>query len=131
MSKDLTTVNFFSSMAFTAAGLSTIFSAQPKISQASKQYNLTGIDVDVWDTLYAYAPTPLAKKILDSLLRLFTIVYAPTVKEKRRFLLYYAVSVCCETISMECELIQDKKLIEHSYEKCWIMYKDIRKHEVS
>jgi len=85
----------------------------------------------VWDTLYAYAPTPLSKKILDSLLRLFTIAYAPVVKEKRRFLLYYAVSVCCETISMDGELIQDKKLIEHSYEKCWIMYKDIRKHEVS
>jgi hypothetical protein len=85
----------------------------------------------VWDTLYAYAPTPLSKKILDSLLRLFTIAYTPAVKEKRRFLLYYAASVCCEPISMEGELIQDKKLIEHSYEKCWIMYKDIRKHEVS
>jgi hypothetical protein len=85
----------------------------------------------VWDTLYAYAPTPLSKKILDSLLRLFTIAYTPAVKEKRRFLLYYAASVCCEPISMEVELIQDKKLIEHSYEKCWIMYKDIRKHEVA
>jgi hypothetical protein len=94
------------------------------------KYTTDGIWI-VWDTLYAYATTPLSKKVLDSLLRLFTIMYSPAIKEKRRFLLYYAVAVCCEPISMECELISDKKLIEHSYEKCWIMYKDIRKHEIS
>ncbi len=94
------------------------------------KYTTDGIWI-VWDTLYAYSPTPLSKKILDSLVRLFTIAYTPVLKEKRRFLLYYAVSVCCEPISMEGDLISDKKLIENSYEKCWIMYKDIRKHEVS
>jgi hypothetical protein len=94
------------------------------------KYTTDGIWI-VWDTLYAYSPTPLSKKILDSLLRLFTIAYTPAVKEKRRFLLYYAVSACCDPISMDNELIQDKKLIELSYEKCWIMYKEIRKHEIS
>lgn len=85
----------------------------------------------LWSTLYAYAPTPIAKKIMESLIHLFTIAYTPSVKEKRRFLLYYAVSLCCDPIGMETDLIQDKKIIELAYEKCWLMYKDIRKHEIS
>jgi hypothetical protein len=85
----------------------------------------------VWSTLYAYAPTPISKKIMESLIRLFTIAYTPSVKEKRRFLLYYAVSLCCDPIGMDTDLIQDKKIIELAYEKCWLMYKDIRKHEIS
>ena len=85
----------------------------------------------VWATLYAYAPTPLAKKIMESLIHLFSIAYTPSVKDKRRFLLYYAVSLCCDEISMTTDLIQDKKMIEQAYEKCWLMYKDIRKHEIA
>ena len=85
----------------------------------------------VWDTLFVYAPTPIAKKIMESLVHLFCIAYTPSVKEKRKFLLYYAVSLCCDPIHMEADLIQDKKIIELAYEKCWLMYKDIRKHEIS
>lgn len=85
----------------------------------------------VWTTLYAYAPTPIAKKIMESLIRLFSIAYTPSVKDKRKFLLYYAVSLCCDEICMNTDLIQDKKIIELAYEKCWLMYKDIRKHEIS
>lgn len=85
----------------------------------------------VWATLVAYAPTPLAKKIMESLIHLFSMAYTPSVKEKRKYLLYYAVSLCCEPIHMDTDLIQDKKIIEIAYDKCWLMYKDIRKHEIS
>jgi len=85
----------------------------------------------VWSTLFSYASTPLSKKIMESLLHLFTIAYTPSMKEKRRFLMYYAVSLCCEPITMDVDLIQDKKMLELAYEKCWLMYKDIRKHEIS
>jgi hypothetical protein len=85
----------------------------------------------VWEMLSLYAPNPISKKIMESLIHLFCIAYTPSVKDKRKFLLYYAVSLCCDTISMDTDLIQDKKIIELAYEKCWLMYKDIRKHEIS
>lgn len=85
----------------------------------------------VWSILYSYAPSPISKKIMDSLIRLFGIAYTPSTKEKRKFLLYYAVSLCCDPIHMDVELMQDKKILEIAYEKCWLMYKDIRKHEIS
>jgi hypothetical protein len=84
----------------------------------------------LWDTILLYAEGPLIQKIIQNVLSLFSIAFVPAAKERRRFLLYYAVSLCCEQISLEIEMISDKKIIEQVYKKCSVMYKDIKAHEV-
>jgi hypothetical protein len=70
------------------------------------------------------------QKIMKSVLSLFCIRYTPACNERRRFLLYYAISLCCESISLTIPIIEQKHVIEPIYEKCKIMYKNIKKNEV-
>lgn len=84
----------------------------------------------VWDTILAYAQGILVQKIIKSIISLFSIAFVPASKERRRFLLYYAISLCCEPILLDVELISDKKIIETAYEKVSIMYEDIKKNEI-
>jgi len=84
----------------------------------------------VWDTILSYAQGALITKIINSNISLFSIAFVPASKERRRFLLYYSISLCCEPISMDIELISDKKIIEKAYEKVSSMYEDIKKNEI-
>ena len=84
----------------------------------------------LWDTILVYAEGILVKKIINSVISLFSIAFVPASKERRRFLIYYAISLCCEIISLEVEMMTDKKLIERAHETCSIMYNDIKIHEV-
>lgn len=85
----------------------------------------------LWDTILLYANGVLIKKIIHSVLSLFSIAFVPAVKEKRRFLLYYAVSLCCEKIALDIEMISDKTILEQVYKKCSVMYKDIKAHQIN
>ena len=86
----------------------------------------------VWEILIYYSnklSDPI-QKIMNSVLQLFLIKYTPACNERRRFLLYYAVSLCCNTIQLEIPMIEQKHLIDPIYEKCKVLYKNIKKHEL-
>ncbi len=84
----------------------------------------------IWDTILGHTKDPLITQILESNIRLFTIAYSPACKERRRFLLYYAISLVCEPIQMNVEMVSDKKIVSQAYEKCGSMFKEIKKQEV-
>ena len=70
------------------------------------------------------------QKIMKSVLSLFCIRYTPACNERRRFLLYYAISLCCETIQLDIPMLEQKNVIDPIYEKCKVLYKNIKKNEV-
>ena len=72
----------------------------------------------------------MIQKIMKSVLSLFCIRYTPVCNERRRFLLYYAVSLCCETIQLDIPMVEQKHLIDPIYEKCKVLYKNIKKNEI-
>lgn len=78
----------------------------------------------VWETIQGYAKEPLVEKVVASIVSLFSVGYSPSFKEKRRFMIYYAISLCCETIQCE-ELIKDKKIIEQILSKSILMFSKI------
>jgi hypothetical protein len=79
----------------------------------------------VWDIILETKGV-LIEKILKSVVSLFSIAFVPASKERRRFLIYYAVSLCCDTVNMNVEMVA-KKI---DCEKCLVMYEDIKKHEI-
>ena len=86
----------------------------------------------VWELLL-HTTTKLhemIQKIMKSVLSLFCIRYTPACNERRRFLLYYAVSLCCETIQLDIPMVEQKHLIDPIYEKCKVLYKNIKKNEI-
>ena len=69
----------------------------------------------VWDIILVHAKGVLIEKILK-----------PASKERRRFLIYYAISLCCDPVHLNVEMVAKKV----DYEKCLVMYEDIKKHEI-
>ena len=78
----------------------------------------------VWETIEGYAKDPLVVKVVQAILSLFSVAYSPSLKEKRRFMLYYAITLCCETIACD-ELIKDKKIIEKILSKSPLMFSKV------
>jgi hypothetical protein len=72
-------------------------------------------------------------KIINSLLHLYCIRFTPGSKKKRRYLLYFAISIITESYSIEKEIIapQNKDVIEVVAQKINSVYKQIKKNEIA
>jgi hypothetical protein len=84
----------------------------------------------VWETILLYAKDPLVDKIVKSIVSLFSAAYTPSSKEKRRFMLYYAITLCCEPVVFDVEIISNKKIIEQAYVKGDLLFQEKKMHEV-
>ena len=72
-------------------------------------------------------------KIIDSLLKLFTLKYSPGCVKKRKYILYFAVSLLCENINIEDEIIRksQQEILANIIKKVDMVYKQIKKNEMS
>jgi len=69
-------------------------------------------------------------KILNSILKLYCLKYTPGVKKRRRYLIYYAISILTEKYDTKIEITKDKELIENVVQKINAVYKQIKKNEI-
>lgn len=74
----------------------------------------------------------LHKKIIQSLLNLYCLQFKPSVKRKRRYILYFAISLFTEPIRFTTPIHNpdDTKLIEELINNINSVYKQIKKNEV-
>jgi hypothetical protein len=84
----------------------------------------------VWETILLYAKDPIVEKVVRASLSLFSAAYSPSSKEKRRFMMYYAITLCCEPVSFDVEIITNKKIIEQAYVKGDLLFQEKKLHEV-
>ena len=90
----------------------------------------------VWDILIAESEkktNKISSKIIKSLLNLYCLKYSPTVYKKRKFILYFAVSLLNENISLNKEMLTEKQKekILIVTKKIDLIYKQIKKNEHS
>ena len=73
------------------------------------------------------------QKIINALLTLFTLKYTTGSHKKRKYILYFIVSMFCENVNTNDEIIRDsqKEVIGVVIDKIDIIYKQIKKNEVS
>jgi len=72
----------------------------------------------------------IKSKILNSILKLYCLKYTPGVKKRRRYLIYYAISIITEKYDTKIEITKDKELVETVVKKINAIYKQIKKNEV-
>ena len=70
-------------------------------------------------------------KIINSLLNLFCIRYSSGSKRKKKYLIYCAISFLTENINLNTPLIDNKEFIEVVCNKINIIYKDVKKNEIT
>ena len=64
-----------------------------------------------------------------SLLKLYSLRYKVSTKNKRKLLIYYAVSILTESVNFNINVIENKNKIEKLKKQIDIIYKEIKKNE--
>ena len=88
----------------------------------------------IWDLLLNECKkkeNTLLTRIFESLIAIFSIKYTNGVKRRRRFVIYFAISLLTEIVDYNMEMIPNKNQIDNIKSKIDFVYKEVKKNEVS
>jgi hypothetical protein len=89
----------------------------------------------VWDLFLKEADkrSKIIQKIINALLSLFTLKYSAGCHKKRKYILYFVVSLLCENINIEEEIIRksQQEIVANVLKKIDQVYKQIKQNEIS
>ena len=89
----------------------------------------------VWDLFLQEADkqNDVIKKMINALLGLFTMRYKAGYERKRKYILYFVVSLLCENINIHEEIIknENKTMVSNVVSKIDSIYSQIKKNEES
>jgi len=71
------------------------------------------------------------EKIIDSLINLFCIKYQPGYKKRRKSIIYFAIALLTEPFEKKIPLLNNKEIVEKVTEKIDVIYKQIKKNEIT
>jgi len=87
----------------------------------------------VWDIFLQEAEkkSKIIQKIVNSILHLFSLKYTSGCHKRRKYLLYFVVSLLCENVLLEEEIIREKQkeVVTNVLKNIDIVYKQIKKNE--
>jgi hypothetical protein len=87
----------------------------------------------IWDVIF-HSPgseNPFINHLLQSCFKLFSLHYTNGCGKKRRYTLYYAVSLCADTVDSNIPLVNDKHKVEIAVANINLIYTQIKKNEES
>jgi hypothetical protein len=103
-------------------------------TQVENKYQLDVVWL-IWDIFLKKTEEypPIIKKIMKALLTLFTLKYTHGCNRKRKYILYFAVSLLCENVNLTEEIIRDqqKEVVTNVIKNIDSIYKQIKKNEES
>ena len=86
----------------------------------------------IWEIVIKRAEklgNPILIRIQNALLNIFSIRYTPVVKKRRKFLMYFAISLLTDQIDYDISIIQNKEVIETVVSKIDTIYKQVKTNE--
>jgi hypothetical protein len=89
----------------------------------------------IWDLFLKEATkrSKIIKKIMDALLTLFTLKFNQGCYKKRKYILYFAVSLLCENVMLEEEIIRksQQEIVTNVLKNIDQVYCQIKKNEIT
>ncbi len=89
----------------------------------------------VWDIFLKESNNhlPIIKKVINSLLSLFTLKYTSGCHKKRKYILYFVISLLCEHVNVDEEIIREKQkeIVTSILKNLDSIYKQIKMNEIS
>lgn len=86
----------------------------------------------IWDILLDYSELQsieLIKKTMNSLNQLFCIKYTEASNKKRRYILYYSISLLTEHVNTNVDILPNKNVLQSVLDEIETIYKQIKKNE--
>ena len=83
----------------------------------------------IWEILIGISTDKLLSRNIKSILNLFSIQYTTSTKRRRRFLIYYAISLITETWNTSMSIFTEKQTVEKVVQNINVIYKQIKKNE--
>tara|TARA_A100001035_G_C27784472_1_gene503574 strand:+ start:980 stop:2032 length:1053 start_codon:yes stop_codon:yes gene_type:complete len=87
----------------------------------------------IWDIIFNETNkknNKIINKIMESLLNIFTIKYSFGVKRKRKYIIYFAISLLTEKYDLNINILNDKEKINNITKKINVIYSQIKKNEI-
>ena len=85
----------------------------------------------VWEViLYESKKNKPIHKIIKSLLHIFCFEYTPGIKRKRKYIIYFAISLLTQPVDNKVKIYDNKEYITNIVDKINIIYKQIKKNEL-
>lgn len=89
----------------------------------------------IWEVIIAESQTPdmlpLTAKIVKSLMAMYCIRFMPGVRKKRRYLIYFAISLVTGAYNVKTPLFEDKDVVETVVANINAVYRQVKKNEVA
>lgn len=88
----------------------------------------------IWDAILRETElhhSEFIKRIMKSLLHLFCLRYTKAIGKKRRYIIYFAISLLTEVVPTDEEIIKEKEQVAQLVEKIDNIYIQIKKNEHS
>lgn len=88
----------------------------------------------LWDALFyetSARSNPLLTKIMEALLSTFSVRFSSGVPKRRRFVLYFAISLLCENVQYSVDIVQNEPQVKTVVSKMDTLYKEVKKNEVT
>jgi len=86
----------------------------------------------IWDILLDYSESQsneLIKKTMSALNQLFCIKYTEASNKKRRYILYYSISLLTEHVNINVDILPNRDILENVLNQIETIYKQIKKNE--
>jgi hypothetical protein len=89
----------------------------------------------VWDIIFFHCKqqrnNELSLKIINSLFNLFCLKYTSNCKRKRKFIIYFSISLLIDNYDNKREIIGNKDIVNRVIQKINNIYKEIKKNEIT
>lgn len=102
-------------------------------ADVDSKYQKDGIWI-VWDLIKKIGSEKKSKvviKIIDALLEMFTLKYTEAIKKRRKYLIYFAISLLTENVDLSIKIWSNKKTVQNVVSKINLVYKEVKKNEVA
>ena len=88
----------------------------------------------IWDVILKETrrrQSPITDKIIQALLTLYCIRYTSGSKKRRRFILYFGVSLLTEAYDAKRSIVSNKEIVDRVVKGIDVVYRDVKKNEVA
>jgi len=88
----------------------------------------------LWDAILRESEknhNTIINKIIKSLLNLFCLKYTKSIVKKRKYIIYFAISLLTEIVPIDEEIIKEKEQVSQLVDKIDNIYKQVKKNEIS